>query len=404
MTLEAEPLNTYRASCHATSGDPPEDIFDPRHYARARLPASEAETLPSWCYTSPAFHRREVERLFLPGWNCVGRAERWASPGDYAAFELVGVPVLVLRGRDGALRAFANTCRHRGSRLLDGEGKCRAIKCPYHGWVYDLDGRLVGAPDMEESLGFARDDYGLVPIRLETWDGFAFITLDANAPGLLDYLGDCPAIHAPYGLADMGCVRRREFEIACNWKLYPEVSMEYYHLKSAHPRSIAPSFHDPDPPDRVAGQFATVFGLTDGSVALMAGQGHKGFPVIETLAGRLRRGTRYSLIYPGSILCCTTDAMWFFESYPLGPERTKLAVSFCFPRKTIERRDFAQVVEGYYERWDRAIEEDNAVLERQQRGLASPLSRAGRLSHLEAVVGIFGKWIVERVIGADSQG
>src|SRR5689334_17767546 len=108
-----------------------QNIFDPGHYAKTRLPVLDAETLPPWSYTSQQFYDREVERVFKASWNFIGREDELPKAGDYAAYDLVGEPLLIVRDRAGALRAFANSCRHRGTRLLDGTGNCRGIICPY---------------------------------------------------------------------------------------------------------------------------------------------------------------------------------------------------------------------------------------------------------------------------------
>ena len=122
------------------------DIFDPTRYAGVRKPLLEAETLPPECYTDEAFYKREVETIFLKVWNFIGRADRVPNAGYYFAFEFVGVPVVVVRGRDGLVRAFANSCRHRGAKVMQGEGKCTVMSCPYHAWTYAIDdGRLIGA-------------------------------------------------------------------------------------------------------------------------------------------------------------------------------------------------------------------------------------------------------------------
>src|SRR5262245_25904273 len=147
------------------------DIFDPALYADVRRPLAEARTLPNWCYTAPEFLDREVDRIFMKNWNFIDRVDAIPNPGDYLAVDTVGGPVVLLRDRRGTLRAFANTCRHRGSRLLTGSGNCRGIVCPYHSWTYGLDGVLLGAKGMERTAGFDRGQYSLKPIRLETWGG-----------------------------------------------------------------------------------------------------------------------------------------------------------------------------------------------------------------------------------------
>ena len=182
----------------------PDYIFSPHLYDDVRLPVLEAGLLPPWCYTSHEFHEREVREVFMKVWNLVGRVEQIPGPGDYIALELAGVPVIILRDEDHEVRAFANTCRHRGCRLLTGEGSCdRYIRCPYHGWAYAFDGRLVGAPGMKETLDFDPSQIALHRIRLETWEGFMFICFDAQSESLMDYLGDFPERFAMYCFGEM---------------------------------------------------------------------------------------------------------------------------------------------------------------------------------------------------------
>ena len=155
----------------------PEPMFDPRSYDGIRKPAIEAWTLPPHCYTAPEFYRAEAKHLFMKVWNFIGRADRIPKAGDYFAVDYVGVPIIVLRGQDGAVRAFANSCRHRGARLVDaprGEGLER-LRCPYHAWTYALDGRLVGAPHMQEAVDFDKAEYPLHEAAVAEWEGFLFV-------------------------------------------------------------------------------------------------------------------------------------------------------------------------------------------------------------------------------------
>ncbi len=377
----------------------PRDIFAPSLYEAARRPVEEAETLPPWCYTSPAFHAWEIERVFRRTWLCLARADEIAEPGDYLACEVAGVRVLLVRGRDGRARAFANSCRHRGALLLEGSGNCRAIQCPYHSWTYALDGTLTGAPDMEETRGFEREGHGLLPIRLEDWEGFLFVNLGGDGGNLADHLGDCGHYHADYALADMVASRRTSFEVRCNWKSFLEVFNEYYHLKTVHPVTVGGNYDEPDPPDPVTGSYATQFGTHEGTGAVVMGQGTDTFATIPSLSGRATGGTRYTLVFPSLTFACTTDCMWLFVTDPLAPGRTRVEMVTCFPRETAARPDFDCIAASYYERWGLVMEEDIVILEQQQRALESPFARAGRLSYMEANVGAFGRWIAERVIG-----
>ena len=377
----------------------PDDIFDPGHYAPVRLPHAEAADLPPWCYTSQAFFDREAERVFRRTWQCVGRTENAAGTGDYFTRTVARTPIIVVRGRDSVLRAFANTCGHRGALLLEDSGNCRAIQCPYHSWIYALDGALTGAPDMEETRGFKRADHGLVPVRIETAAGFVFVNLDDDAIPLAEHLGDLGEMFAQYNLEDMVAVRVREWDVECNWKLSCQVFMEEYHAKEVHGGSLYLRPLTMHEYDAVKGNYATQFGHHEGSRALIKGHGHKPFPPIPTLTGQARAGTRWCLVYPAFNFAVTIDAMWYVECYPLGPALTRYRMGACFPRSSVERDDFEAVAPGYYERWSAAIAEDNAIMTRQQRGLTSPFARAGRLCHKEPILSHLNNWLLDRTIG-----
>ena len=372
-------------------------LFDPQRYATTRLPASEASTLPPDAYTSGAFYRREVERIFMKQWNFMGRAEHLRQPGDFAALDFVGVPLIFVRDRQGRLRAFANSCRHRGTQLVEGEGQCKSFRCPYHSWVYDLDGTLLGAPEMERTAGFDRADYGLVPVRLAEWGGFVFVNFDPTSPSLRAQLGDVPDLLESYGLDDLACTRRKTFDIACNWKLFVENAMEEYHIATVHRVTIqantAMDTHGAEPP---RGNSAVLYSRHEGSMALL--KGDVGFPFIDSLRGKPAAGTYFVLLYPSTMLGMTKDCVWYLELRPRGPGRTTLIHGACFPRATVARPDFDQVVTRYYRRWDTTAAEDIRASEWQHKGLDSPFSRPGRFSFREVLVHEIDNWILDRVL------
>ena len=374
----------------------PADVFDPAAYAAVRRPHLEAETLPPFCYTSQAFYAREVERIFLKEWNLIGRDDRIPKAGDYFALDFAGVPVIVVRGKDGVVRALANTCRHRGAKVMAGEGNCAALRCPYHSWTYALDGTLKGAPEMDATIGFDKADFALLPIRLETWAGFMFINFDSGAVPLMTFLGDLPEKLAPYHFEDMTCTRRAEYDLACNWKIYVENAMESYHVPTVHMSSIQKQKRDHNPPIATGGGYCGLFTRHEGSRAILPGE--TGFPHIPTLVGDTGEGSFYVLIYPSTMFGCTYDCMWWLELHPEGPTRSKLTVGSSFPNSVVARDDFDEVVARYYRRWDISIAEDNEISDRQQQGLASPFARPGRLSIMEPLVHTLGNWILDRVL------
>lgn len=389
----------------------PLDIFDPQHYARTRLSADTpgALSLPPWCYTTEEYFQREVDRIFMKTWNFIGRVERVEKPGDYIAFDFTGVPVIVVRDKDGKIRAFANTCRHRGARLLeDGAGNCRAIKCPYHAWVYGLDGSLIGVQDMEDAKSFDRKDYGLIPIRLETWGGFMFINFDNAAPTLKEWTGEIYDMIAPWDPENLVCTRRKEFELKCNWKLYVENFNDVGHIKTVHKESLQKLSEKYDKPSTYEARNAegfTFFSYHTGTRTLLDGIDKvKGFdPIPATVQGRGREGSFYPTIMP---LACTgfcIDSAWALEMYPLGPDRMKLVVNSCFHKDALKHPDFEKIAAMYYHRMDIAVPEDNAINELMQQGLASPHAVPGRIGKLETAVTVMNTWWLDRVLGAATQ-
>jgi len=376
------------------------EMFDPRHYAAVRKPLLEAETLPPWCYTSAAFYAREVERIWKKVWNFLGSAEHIPHAGDYCTLTFAGVPLIILRDQEGQLRAYVNSCRHRGSALLQGEGNCKRIVCPYHSWTYELNGKLRGAPDMEKTIGFEKNEYGLIPIRLDTWGGFIFVTFDRNAPSLSEFLGELPQKLAPYNLSEMTLARRKIYDIKCNWKLFVENAKESYHIGTVH-RSTINKYASAKAAgywvEEAKGEYVITFAQHEGSMALL--KDAEGFPTIETLRGRKEeRGTYAPLIYPSTYLACTIDCAWYLELHPLGPDRTRMIHGALFPRSRRQHPDFAEIAKNYYRRWDITIEEDIIASELQQKGVDTEYSMPGRFSYREPLVQEIDNWVLDRVL------
>jgi choline monooxygenase len=379
------------------------DIFNPDSYARVRLPVMQAETLPTWCYSSDEFYRAEVERIFMKVWNLIGRADQVPNKGDYFTLDIYGVPLIILRDDAGRVRAFGNSCRHRGTRLLSGKGSAKDITCPYHSWAYSLDGKLLGAPEMKQTESFDKAAYSLYEIRLESWGGFLFINFDENASSLLEYLGDLPRLMESYRLEDMVTTRIKEYDVGCNWKIHVENAMEAYHVPFVHKASIFQQRREPKPPEPSGGQYCALYTKHlpgQGSRAIMPGD--KGFDHIASLSGKPAEGTYFILLYPTTMLGLTLDCMWYVEVRPEGPKRCKVIVGSCFPRATAERPDFDEIVQAYYRRWDKSIPEDNDISEVQQHGVDSPLVKPGRFSHMEPLVHTIDNWVLDRFFAAEA--
>ncbi len=196
---------------------------------------ARATTIPSTWYTDPAMTPVERERVFGATWQLVGRAEQLPQPGAFFTCEVAGEPIVVTRDTAGALHAFYNVCRHRAGSVAEGQGRRKTLQCLYHAWTYSLDGRLLHTPEFDGVENFRKEDFGLVPVRVDGWGPFIFVNLDLGAPPLAEVLGDIVAETAHMPLERMGFYKRVDYYIDCNWKVYVDNYLEGYHIPPAHP-------------------------------------------------------------------------------------------------------------------------------------------------------------------------
>jgi phenylpropionate dioxygenase-like ring-hydroxylating dioxygenase large terminal subunit len=202
---------------------------------RSRLVAGE--TLPASWYSDPELFALENGHIFRRSWQYAGPAEQVREPGSFLTSRAGATPIVVVRGRDGALRAFVNVCRHRGHEVAQGCGRRETLQCPYHAWTYDLDGSLRAAPRADREAGFDFADYSLREVSAETWGPLVFVNPDAEAPPLDEVLGALPLEAAARGLDPAPLVyrgRSREQVIDANWKIVVENFLECYHCPTAH--------------------------------------------------------------------------------------------------------------------------------------------------------------------------
>ncbi|MEQ8964760.1 MAG: SRPBCC family protein [Azospirillaceae bacterium] len=250
---------------------------------------------------------------------------------------------------------------------------------------------------MESAPGFDPTDHGLLPLRLETWCGLMFIALREGVPPLAEWLGDLPDRLAPYRIDEMVCTDRRYDEVATNWKLYIEVDMETYHTPIVHPRSIGDQ-----PVDwlRGIGMWEAVRHDKDGTVSLAPGDDFEGFEPIRDADGSVPDATVFTTILPSLFLVTAIDSMWWIHKVPIAPDRTGIEVARAFLRHTVARADFETFAPRYYARWDKVIDEDNAITEIQFEGIRSPLSRPGPYAPGEGVLHAIDNWILDRILDA----
>jgi phenylpropionate dioxygenase-like ring-hydroxylating dioxygenase large terminal subunit len=360
----------------------------------AVAPLNRARSMPAGFYTSPEIFELERTHIFLKGWFFLAREDQLPQPGDYRAFDTPGGPIVLIRGRDGTLRCFANYCRHRGSILLEGEGRVQGrIVCPYHAWSYLTDGTLYGCPDMQDAEGFDRVENGLVPLRLESWAGFLFASFDRAAEPLIRHLGDLPSRFASHRLDRMRCTWRMTLEPRCNWKLILENAMETYHTGIVHRNTVGAQQSRTLP---TRGNWLCIQVLSDRSIATLPDTAPP-FPPIAGLDEDARMGTYFTVIHPTCQFAVAQDCLWWLNVTPVAADRSVLEIGGCFPEDALDLPDFAERAAPYYVRWEAVGREDVGILEKQQRALGSVLFKPGPLSWRDDMVQALGKWVLERL-------
>ena len=361
--------------------------------AATARPLAEARTLPRPVYFSPAVHALEQRAIFGRMWLCAGREEYLDGPGSYLTQPIGDERVLVIRGEDGALRAFFNVCRHRGARLIEEPcGRLRgALSCPYHAWTYALDGRLLRAPRAEP--GFPSEEFPLVQVNLETRDGFVFVNLDPGAPRLAECHADLPDL-ARYRLGELRRASRIEYTVEANWKVIAENYSECYHCPLVHPQLDRLS-------DLSRGGFQTGRSFGGGPMVLrdgaetMSTTGKTTLASIAGLAGPDLREINYYLVYPNLMLGMHPQYVLTHQAWSLAPGRTRVVCEWLFPPETLTAPGFDPA--AMVDFWDLTNRQDWALCERVQRGAASAGCLPGPYHPSERCVHAFDKWYAEAI-------
>jgi choline monooxygenase len=342
-------------------------------------------TIPYAWYADEATLRVEHERVFARFWQYAARADQLAAPGSFVATRAGHVPVVVVRARDGELRAFVNVCRHRGSLLCEGEGRRETIQCPYHAWTYDLDGSLRAAPRSDREPGFDPEGLALLPVAVDAWGPFVFVNPDADADPLADALGEVPEALAAGGV-DLDTLRfhhRSSGDYAANWKVCSENYLECYHCQVAHP------------------EFSKVVDVSEEAYRLEEGRWHssqygpvKGAqPGGFDPAGAVARG-QFHFVFPNTTLNVMPGHpnVSIGPVLPTGPESTHRFLDYFFAPDTP-----ADWIEDMLAFDEQVGVEDRTLVERVQQGVRSGTVESGVIMRSERLIGHFQRLLVEAI-------
>lgn len=375
--------------------------------------------LPGGLYTSEEVYREELRSVFYEGWIFAGHTCDVASPGDFFTLDIGEESVVVVRDREGEIRAHFNVCRHRGSRVvLEESGSCRALICPYHQWVYGLDGRLINARLMGD--GFDREKYRLRSAAVRELAGLVFICLSPDPPDFEPMRRAVEPQLAPHGLDDAKVVRRHSYGVNANWKTIVENNRECYHCQVSHPEFCLSNFDlgvhgDARRDEEYERALATEYerwrslGLSPEEVSFPDGSSYRvsrlplkdGF-LTESMDGGLvaplmgdltdtNTGSLRVITLPNSWAHANCDYAMTTRLLPDGPSRTKVEVSFLVRGDAEEGVDYDPERVAYV--WKATCEEDWELCENNYAGIKSLAYEPGPFSPLtEASVESFLDW------------
>jgi Rieske 2Fe-2S family protein len=343
--------------------------------------AAGAKTLPQKYFVSAEIFAEEQTRIFSNHWLLIGHQNQIGKAGDYFVSEIADESLVIVRDQRSTIRGFYNVCRHRGTRLkADACGHSSAIQCPYHAWTYGLDGRLIGAPHMDEVPGFDKADYSLRAVNLGLWEGFIFAHLAKNPMSLEKWFAPLAGKFSHWNMLNLRSVKRIEYDIRANWKLMFENYSECYHCPGVHPQLQKVSPYDSAENDLSEGPFLGGFmKINKGKSLTMSGNACAAFVgEIENL-----QQVFYYSIFPNMLLSLHPEYVMVHQLWPKSPEQTLIVCDWFFHPDAFNRSDFKP--DDAIEFWDMTNKQDWHVCELSQQGIASCAYEPGPYSSRESI-------------------
>jgi glycine betaine catabolism A len=342
-----------------------------------------AKSLSQRYFVSPEIFAGEQRKIFSRQWVLAGHQSQIAKPGDYFIADVAGESLIVVRDKRGAIHGFYNVCRHRGSRLVENRnGHVSAIQCPYHAWSYATDGRLLGAPHMDEVPGFDKADNSLHTVHLALWEGFIFVNLGDSPAPLDKWFGALAGKFSRWNVPALRSAKRIEYDVQANWKLMFQNYSECYHCAGVHPELSKISPSDSAENDLTEGPFLGGFMRIASEKSLTMSGNACAFPVGDFGHEDFRFVFYYS-IFPNMLLSLHPDYVMVHQLEPQSPGRTLIRCDWFFHPEAFGQEDFKP--EDAIEFWDMTNKQDWHVCELSQQGIASRAYEPGPYSLRESI-------------------
>jgi Rieske 2Fe-2S family protein len=360
-----------------------------------------AKTLPQQYFVSPEIFAEELEKIFATQWVLVGHESQLAEPGDYFLADIARESLIVAKDQQSFIRAFYNVCRHRGARLReDPNGHASAIQCAYHAWTYALDGRLIGAPHMDETPGFRKADYSLRQAQLGVWEGFIFLNLaDASTQrggyrSLEEWFAPLAGRFSRWNMPALRSAKRIEYDVRANWKLMFQNYSECYHCLGVHPELSKISPYDSAENDLTEGPFLGGFMRINKGKSLTMSGSTCALPM-GNFGNEDFRFVFYYSIFPNMLLSLHPDYVMVHQLQPQSPERTLISCDWFFNPAAFEHSDFDP--DDAIEFWDMVNSQDWHVCELSQQGISSRAYEPGPYSARESIPAAWDNYYLRQI-------
>ena len=367
----------------------------PAFHKTAETSAPGAKTLPQRYFVSPEVFAQEQRKIFSGQWTLVGHQSQIAKAGDYFISQVAGESLIVVRDKRGEIQGFYNVCRHRGSRLVENRsGHVSAIQCPYHAWTYGLDGRLVGAPHMDDVPGFDKADYPLHAVHLGLWEGFIFVNLADSPNPLPKWFATVAGKFSRWNLPALRSEKRIKYDVQANWKLIFENYSECYHCAGVHPELSKISPSDSAENDLTEGPFLGGFMRIARDKSLTMSSKACALPVGD-FGNEDFRFVFYYSIFPNMLLSLHPDYVMVHQLEPQSPERTLILCDWFFHPDAFNREDFRP--DDAVEFWDMVNRQDWHVCELSQEGIGSHAYAPGPYSARESIPAAWDEYYLRQM-------
>jgi len=366
-------------------------------FSRAFLPVTEASHPPGALYHDERILELEKERIFRHDWLCLGRVEEIPEAGSYMTFRVVDEPILVCRRTDGTIAAYSNTCLHRGVEVASGRGKLSEFECPYHGWLYSLDGQLQGASYMRDTAGFDRRNCSLPKLPVATWDGWIFVSLNQEAEPFDLFIADFKEKFGYIGMGDLHLGLQRDVPLQCNWKLMVENFIDFYHIGVLHRNTIGRFMKTTDLPYELRREGRVFINEYDAGSHPQSGEVF--VEPIVTLKDKPPRFSQTGVLNPNINFFVRPDYVMLYSSWPVDVKTMVMKQFILFPQHIVQRDDFDDIVERFKVMSDRILGEDFAMVESLQNASKARYFEPGRMSRLEKGVQHYIRHNITRIFG-----